>query len=117
MDARDPAANNADLWSAFLREQWFAWLSSLGFTGANTTPTASFADAGAAAIAAWLGLTLGPAVAALYAANAAQVTRFLQESAIAPETTNLPPEFVRHAPRTFHGDPAQQRTPALVGAF
>lgn len=97
MDARDTTSNNADLWSAYLEQQWSRWIDPFGLLrddNSVTRATAAVAAAGMArAVTAWL----APAIDTMYRANAPAVTAFVHDAAIAPDVVAIPAEYA--APR------------------
>lgn len=77
MDARDATANNADLWTYYLREQWRLFLDPFGLADARAADTAGrvMADVAAANVASVLTTLVGPWVARMYQSNVFEVAR------------------------------------------
>ncbi|MDP9237201.1 MAG: hypothetical protein M3P30_07380 [Chloroflexota bacterium] len=95
MDARAATANNSDLWARYLSDQWSAWLDAFGvrrIAGADRI-TRVIAEAAAAPVAMWLTMLYARPIGRLYSVNAPDVTRFLEESAIAPEAIEIPARY------------------------
>ncbi len=112
MDARDSTAANADLWNAYLRAQWRAWLDPLGPSADDVAR--SIADAAAANIATAVSAMLATPIARMYADNAPTVTRFVAESGSPalppPEHVVIPPDYTRrHA-----GDSQIEAGPEII---
>ena len=123
MDARETTTNNADLWTRFLADQWRAWLDPLGlFVSREGDPARAIAEATAANVASLLTVLVGQPIERLYVANAPEVTRFVQETAIAPESVEIPPQYA-YAPPTADVARAAAMRPnrasevAAAGAF
>ncbi len=118
MDARDATTHNADLWSAYLAEQWRAWLDPFGLAGPPDV-TKQLADAAGATIARFIDALMQPAIGSLYRSNAPALTRFLDEQAIQPEAFETPPEEFRRPPERREPTPmyVMPRTRDLVGAL
>lgn len=123
MDARETTTNNADLWARFFTDQWSAWLDPFGISAARTggDPARAIAETAAADVASFVALFVRDPIEHMYQDNAPAVTRFVQETAIAPESVEIPPEFAYVPPidtddedRAIPGGSGQD---ALVGAF
>lgn len=123
MDARETTTNNADLWTRFLADQWRAVLDPLGlFVSREGDPAHAIAEATAANVASLLTLIVGQPIERMYEANAPQVTRFVQEAAIAPESVEIPPQYAYVPPaeaqaRAAYLRPNRASEVASAGAF
>ena len=87
MDARDATANNADLWTHYLRQQWRQFVDPFGLADVAVAEAAArvLAEVAAANVAGVLTAVVGPAVARMYQSNAVEVTRTLVEKEEADE--------------------------------
>lgn len=97
MDARDATANNADLWTVYLRQQWRQFVDPFGLADTAVAETAGrvLAEVAAANVSSVLTAIVGPAVARMFEANAVEVTRTLAEEAV-PEV-EIPEVFAARA--------------------
>jgi hypothetical protein len=105
MDARKATANNGDLWARYLRDQWSAWPDPLGvrrMPGADGIARA-FAEAAGAGVAMWLTVIYAQPIGRLYSVNEPDVTRFVEELAIAPEVIEIPAQYTER-PRVPSSD-------------
>src|SRR5207253_543099 len=82
MDARDATANNADLWTHYLRQQWGQVFDPFGLADAGWVDAASriVAEVAAANVAGALTMLVAPQVGRMFQANAPEVTRWLDEA-------------------------------------
>jgi hypothetical protein len=78
MDARDTTANNADLWSCFLREQYRQWIDPFGLNPRADEAARALAEVSAATVASVLGTLIGPSIHRMYGSNAPDVSRFVE---------------------------------------
>lgn len=92
MDARDATANNADLWTQYLRQQWSQFLDPFGLADAPVAETAGriIAEVAAANVSSFLTTMMGPVVGRMFKTNAIEVTRLLAE---APEQVDIPDAY------------------------
>jgi hypothetical protein len=99
MDARDATANNADLWTQFLRHEWSQFLDPFGLADAAAAEAASrvFAEVAAANVSSFLTTMMGPAVGRMFEENAVEVTRLLAEAAMS-ERVEIPAAYAANAP-------------------
>ncbi len=97
MDARDATANNADLWTQYLRQQWSQFLDPFGLadTAVAEAATRVVAEVAAANVSSLLNTLMGPAVGRMFATNAIEVTRLLAE---VPEHVEIPAAFAASTP-------------------
>ena len=95
LDALQPAANNTDLWTVYLRGQLRNWLDPFHLADPEAVDVVArpLADMAAAAISGWTALFAGPGVGLLYEGNKPQVNQFLAERAIDPEAIEIPLDF------------------------
>jgi hypothetical protein len=95
LDALQPAANNTDLWTVYLRGQVRNWLDPfrLADPGAVDVLARPLADMASAAVSSWTALFAGPVVRMLYDGNKPQVNQFVAERAIDPESIDVPADF------------------------
>jgi hypothetical protein len=112
MDAREPTANNTDLWACYLREQWRLWfdpfhLADEATVDAATRPLAETAAANVAGLIAWL---WSQPIDRLYAANAPQVTHTLRSTAVDVEPIDIPAEYAASVTQ----DTQREWTPAAA---
>lgn len=109
MDARDATANNADLWTHYLREQWRQFVDPFGLADAAVADTTGriLAEVAAANVSTVLTTLVGPVVARLYQSNAAEVTRML-EAASADEEVEIPPVYAARPARRRAADLTQR---------
>lgn len=128
VDALAAAANNMDLWTAYLRGQVRNWIDPfhLGQPEAVDAIARPIVDIAAAAISGWTSLLAGPATRVLYDTNKQEVNNFLNERAIDPDSIEIPAEFTARRPAplplsqleewaiTSISAPGEQREPALV---
>lgn len=100
MDARDATANNADLWTQYLHEQWRQFLDPFGLADAAVAEAAGrvLAEVAAANVSSVLTTLMGPAVGRMYQSNAGEVTRMLS-AASAAEGLEIPAEYAARAAR------------------
>lgn len=128
-DALAPVANNADLWTAYLRGQVRNWIDPFRLADPETVDVIArpLADMAASALASWTGLFAGPAVRVMYDGNKPQLNQFVAERAIDPNSLEIPAELTsrRPAPLPFTQieewaispvgtRPVEAREPALV---
>ena len=128
VDALAPAANNMDLWTVYVRSQVRNWIDPFHLAEPEAVDAVArpLADMAAAALSGWTSLFAGPAVRMLYDGNKPQVSQFINERAIDPDSIEIPAEFAspKHAPLPFTqveewaitsiGSPVETREPALV---
>lgn len=128
VDALAAAANNMDLWTAYLRGQVRNWIDPfrLGQPEAVDAIARPIADIAAAAISGWTSLLAGPATRVLYDTNKQEVNNFLNERAIDPESIEVPAEFAARPTTPFPlsqieewaitsiSAPVEHREPVLV---
>jgi len=96
MDARDATANNADLWTQYLRHQWRLFLDPFGIADPQiTNDTASaLADAAASTVASALTALIGPQIGRMCHEEAIEVDAALG----VPEEISIPPDYAAHPP-------------------
>ena len=118
MDARDTTANNADLWSHYLRHEWSQFLDPFGLADPAVVDAAArtIADVAAANIATVLSALLAPPVARMYDGNAADVTRSMREIQIAAEEHIAIPEPYMARPPRASIDAAPPVEPAVASS-
>jgi hypothetical protein len=94
MDARDTTANNADLWSHYLRGEWNRFLDPfhLADPAAVDAAARTIADVAAANIATVLSALMALPVARMYESNDAEVTHSMQLAQLAVEEHVVIPE-------------------------
>lgn len=95
MDARAATANNTDLWARYLSDQWSAWLGLLGVRRIADVDriTRVIAETAAGGVATWLAMLYAQPIGLLYRVNEPEVTRFVEESAIAHEVLEIPAQY------------------------
>ena len=104
--ALDAAANNTDLWISYLQGQVRSWIDPFGIGQPETMDAIArpLADMAAAAMSGWMSLVAGAPVRMMYNGNKADVSRFVNERAIDPESIEIPAEYIvtarRPAPAT-----------------
>lgn len=122
MDPRDAAANNADLWSEYLTQQWLAFVDPFRLmrTPATEATVRSLAGAMAATVANAVSLAVGVPVTAMFRQNAPAVTRAIEQQAV-PEEDRIPAEYTvvstpgpAWEPEAY-GVVVSYREPALIG--
>ncbi len=98
MDARDPTANNADLWTHYLREQWSLWLDPLGLGAPPATMAVAgvLAEVAAANVAGILTMLVAPNVVRMYQTNAPEVTSALRDADASRDQVEIPPAYAAH---------------------
>jgi hypothetical protein len=99
--ALDAAANNADLWTVYLRAQVRSWLDPFGLAPPQAVDVIArpIADAAAGAVASWMTALAAPTVRAMYEGNRPDVDGFLRERPGEPDGTRVPDDYVcREAP-------------------
>lgn len=102
MDASDTTANNADLWSHYLHQQWAAFLDpfGLGRLPGSDAATRTLADVAAANVASVLAVLLAPPVARLYRSNAQEVTQAMRDMQIAADDPiEIPEPYLARRPQ------------------
>lgn len=122
MDPRDATANNADLWSEYLAQQWLAAIDPFRLIRTPSTEAAvrTLASAVAATMADAVSLAVGVPVTAMFRQNAPAVTRAMEQQAV-PEEDRIPAEYtVASAPGpAWEPEPydvvVSYREPALIG--
>lgn len=122
MDPRDATANNADLWSEYLTQQWLAFIDPFRLirTPATEAAVRSLAGATAATVANAVSLAVGVPVTGMYRQNAPAVTRAIEQQAL-PEEERIPAEYTVVQPRERMPEPERYdvvvsyREPALIG--
>ena len=99
--ALDAAANNTDLWTAFLQGQIRSWIDPFNIAQPEAVDTIArpLADMAAAAMSGWMSLVAGAPVRMMYDGNKAEVSRFLNERAIDPESIEIPVDYIVTARR------------------
>ena len=109
MDARDATANNADLWTHYLRQQWGQLFDPFGLTSAAWADAAArvLAEVAAANVAGMLTMFQGPPIGRMFQANAPDVTRALQEAAAAEEQIEIPAPYAAN-PKPEYRDLTQR---------
>ncbi len=121
MDACEPTTNNAELWACFLAEQWAFWLDPFATLAPSRTVNNPIATSAAASIASTLELIVAPAVNRMFVANAASVTQFLRETALAPDDVIVPSQYAVSraddaSPSVAYGtSPAREHALASIG--
>jgi hypothetical protein len=92
MDARDATANNADLWTHYLRQQWSQIFDPFGLTGLAVADAAAglLAEVAAANVAGMLAMLVAPGIGRMYRTNAVEVTRALRDVAESREHVEIP---------------------------
>jgi hypothetical protein len=98
MDARDATANNADLWTHYLREQWSLWLDPFGLGAPPVTKAAAglLAEVTAANVAGMLTMFVAPNILRMYETNAPEVSRALPEAVASRERVDIPAAYAAH---------------------
>ena len=97
MDARDATANNADLWTQFLRHEWSQFLDPFGLADAAGRV---FAEVAAANVSSFLTSLMGPAVGRMFDEHAAELTRLVAraEAEASAERVEIPAVYAANAP-------------------
>lgn len=100
MDARDATANNAELWTQYLREQWRQFVDPFGLADAGVADATGrvLAEVAAANVSGVLTTLVAPAVARLFQSNAPEVTRML-DAASTGEEVEIPPAYAARRSR------------------
>ena len=101
MDARDTTANNADLWSCFLREQYRLWIDPFALNASSDEMARTLAEASAATISSALNALLGRPIDRLYADNAPDVSHFVEAvrndlGEPVPDDVQIPEAYAAH---------------------
>jgi hypothetical protein len=93
--ALQPAANNTDLWTVYLRGQVRNWVDPFRLADPEAVDVIvrPLADMAAAAVSSWTALFTRPVVRMLYDGNKPQVNQFVAERAIDPESIDIPADF------------------------
>lgn len=109
MDARDATANNADLWTQYLRQQWSPWLDpfDLADAGARDAAVRVLAEVTAANVASVLTMLVAPQIGRMYRANAPEVSRVVREAAAPEERVEIPAAYASR-PRPACSDLTQR---------
>lgn len=94
MDARDATANNAELWTQYLRHQWRLFLDPFGLANRQVTDTAAdtLAEAAAASVASALTMWIAPPIGQMCHDAAIEVDRALDEA----DEIEIPAEYAAH---------------------
>ena len=118
MDARDTTANNADLWSHYLREEWNRLLDPFGLADPSTVDATArmIAEVAAANIATVLTALMALPVARMYEANDTETTRSMQLAQLAVEDHVVIPEPYMARPPCPSIDATQVFDPAPVSS-
>ena len=119
MDARDATANNADLWTQYLRHQWRLFLDPFGIADPQITGDTAdtLADMAASTVASALTALIGPPIGRMCHEEAIEVDAALG----ALEEINIPSDYAAH-PQPACTDATQQEawrvsaTPAITHA-
>lgn len=90
MDAPDPVAANADLWSTYIYQQWRPLLDLFGGRQTADALGARIAEAHAGAVQ--------PAIDDMYADNASNVSRYIDAAVGLPEPGAPPPHMTAPQP-------------------
>lgn len=98
MDAREPTANNADLWTRYLHDRWRMAFDPFGLSALEPIGRA-IAEVTAANVAATLAILVGPPVQRMYARNAPDVTQFVHAAAAPEEPIEIPAPYLRRRER------------------
>ncbi len=95
--AFDAAANNTDLWTAYLRAGARSWLDPFGLARPQALDTIArpLADAAAAIMSGWMSILVAPTVGAMYDANKSEVSRFVNEQAVDPDSIDIPADYAQ----------------------
>ena len=98
MDARDATANNADLWTHSLREQWSLWLDPFDLVAPAATQAVVgvLAEVTAANVAGMLTMFVAPNIVRMYQTNAPEVSRALPEAVASREQVEIPAAYAAH---------------------
>jgi len=104
MDARDATANNAELWTQYLRDQWRLFLDPFGLANRQMTDTAAstLAEAAAATVASALTMWIAPPIGQMCHETTLEVDAALDEA----EEIEIPAEYAAH-PKAPCADPTQ----------
>ena len=118
MDARDTTANNADLWSHYLREEWNRFLDPFGLANPSTVDATArmIAEVAAANIATVLTALMALPVARMYEANDADTTRSMQLEQLAVDEHVVIPEPYMARPPCPSVDATQVFDPSPVSS-
>jgi hypothetical protein len=95
MTTPDPAANNTELWTTYLRGQMRALIDPMGLARPEAVDIVArpLADMAAAAMSGWISLFASAPVDTLFKANKTQVTEFVQQQAIDADGIEIPPQY------------------------
>ena len=114
MDARDSTAANADLWNAYLRAEFSAWLDPFGLGRTADEVSRVLAEAAAAGIATAISAALAPPIARLYADNAPAVTTFVEAHRTTMLAAPAAAPIIDAAQPAFASDPSPTTDDGVV---